>query len=313
MPLVVTLTVNPALDVTVPVDRVVSGRKLRCGTPQIEPGGGGINVARVLHRLGVPTIALYAVGGLTGGRLRELVDREGFAHRPIAVAGETRQSFSAFESATGEPYRFILPGPTLSANEWQSLKDATIEMAERADLVVASGSLAPGMPEDFYAQLAEAMRSSGGRLVLDSSGAGLAATLERTPVYLVKPNMHEMTELAGRELAWPEEQADFASALIARGRAEIVVVTRLAEGVLLVTRDRRARIQPPAVEVVSAVGAGDSFLAGLCAGLVGGKSVVDAGVLGMAAATATLLTPGTQLCDAADVERLTAQIQVFDL
>ncbi len=222
MALVVTLTVNPALDLTVPVDRVISGRKLRCGAPRLDPGGGGINVARVLHRLGVPTIALYAVGGLTGERLRELIDREGFAHRPIAVAGETRQSFTAVEAASGEPYRFILPGPELSANEWQSLQDATIEMAERADLVVASGSLAPGMPEDFYARLAEAMRASGDRLVLDSSGPGLGTTLERTPVYLVKPNMHEIAELAGQELVWPEGQADWASALIARGRSEIV-------------------------------------------------------------------------------------------
>jgi 6-phosphofructokinase 2 len=313
MPLVVTLTVNPALDVTVTVERVISGPKLRCGKPRLDPGGGGINVARVLHRLGVPTIALYAVGGLTGDRVRELVDREGFAHRPIAVADETRQSFSAFENVSGKPYRFILPGPTLSENEWQSLHDATIEMAERADLVVASGSLAPGMPEDFYARLAEAMRNSGDRLVLDSSGAGLATTLERTPVYLVKPNMHEITELAGKELAWPDEQADWASGLIARGRAEIVVVTRAAEGALLVTRDRRTRVQPPPVEIVSAVGAGDSFIAGLCASLVSGKSVVEAGVLGMAAATATLETPGTELCEPAEVERLRAQIEVFDL
>jgi 6-phosphofructokinase 2 len=229
------------------------------------------------------------------------------------VAGETRQSFTAFEGASGKPYRFILPGPELSANEWRSLQDATIEMAERADLVVASGSLAPGMPEDFYARLAEAMRASGDRLVLDSSGPGLATTLERTPVYLIKPNMHEITELAGKELVWPEGQADWASALIARGRSEIVVVTRGAEGALLVTREQRTRIRPPAIAVVSAVGAGDSFIGGLCAGLVGGQGTVEAGVLGMAAAAATLLTSGTQLCDPAEVERLRAEIEVFDI
>ena len=108
---IVTLTINPALDVTVPVDKVVSGPKLRCGAPRLDPGGGGINVSRVLHRLGVPTVALYAVGGLTGGRLRALIDQEGFAHRPIAVAGETRQSFTAHERSTGRQYRFVLPGP----------------------------------------------------------------------------------------------------------------------------------------------------------------------------------------------------------
>jgi 6-phosphofructokinase 2 len=114
-------------------------------------------------------------------------------------------------------------------------------------------------------------------------------------------------------MVWPEGQADWASALIARGRSEIVVVTRGAEGALLVTRDRRTRIRPPATTVVSAVGAGDSFIGGLCAGLVGGQSTVEAGVLGMAAAAATLLTPGTELCEPADVERLRAEIEVFDI
>ncbi len=313
MPLVVTLTVNPALDLTVSVDRVVPGPKLRCGSPKVDPGGGGINTARVLHRLGVPTVALYAVGGLTGERLRELIDAEGFAHRPVAIAGETRQSFTAHEDSTGKQYRFILPGPELSANEWQGLLDATIEMADRADLVVASGSLAPGVPDDFYARLAEALAATGGRLVLDSSGPGLAVTLERAKVFLVKPNMHEIADLAGEALAWPEGQADWASALIAEGRSEIVVVTRLAEGALLVTADRRVRIRPPATEIVSAIGAGDSFVAGLCAGLVQGRPAVEAGVLGMAAASATLLTPGTELCEPADVERLTAPMEVFDV
>jgi 6-phosphofructokinase 2 len=313
MSLIVTLTVNPALDLNVPVGRVIAGPKLRCGRPRVDPGGGGINTARVLHRLGVPTIALYAVGGLTGDRLRGLIDAEGFAHRPIAITGETRQSFTAHEDSTGKQYRFILPGPELSANEWQGLLDATIEMADRADLVVASGSLPPGVPDDFYARLAEALAKTGGRLVLDSSGPGLAVTLERAKVYLVKPNMHEIAELAGEALAWPEGQADWARGLIAEGRSEIVVVTRAAEGALLVTADRRVQVRPPAIKIVSAIGAGDSFVAGLCAGLAQGRSAVEAGVLGMAAASATLLTPGTELCDPVEVKRLSALMEVFDV
>jgi 6-phosphofructokinase 2 len=310
---VVTLTVNPALDITAPVDKVVSGPKLRCGLPRLDPGGGGVNVSRVLHRLGVPTVALYAIGGLTGGRLRALIDQEGFTHRPIAVAGETRQSFTAHERETGRQYRFVLPGPELSTNEWQGLLETTIELAEKADLVVASGSLPPGVPDDFYARLADTLHSRGVRLILDSSGPGLAATLARAHVYLVKPNINEIVELAGAELVWPEEQADWASGLIAQGRSDVVLVTHGADGALVVTRDRRVRIKPPAMQVQSAVGAGDSFTAGICAGLVRGESVIEASTLGMAAAAATLLTPGTELCQPHDVERLRPQIQVFDV
>ena len=310
---IATLTINPALDVTVPVDKVVSGPKLRCGLPRLDPGGGGINVSRVLHRLGVPTVALYAIGGLTGGRLRALIDQEGFAHRPIAIAGETRQSFTADERSTGKQYRFVLPGPELSTNEWQGLLKTTIELSEKADLVVASGSLPPGVPDDFYARLAHSLGEGGVRLILDSSGPGLVTTLARAHVYLVKPNINEIVELAGDELVWPEGHADWASGLIAQGRSDIVLVTHGADGALLVTGDRRVRIKPPAMQVESAVGAGDSFTAGICAGLVRGQSVIEAGALGMAAAAATLLTPGTELCHPQDVERLRPEIEIFDL
>jgi len=313
MPPIVTLTVNPALDLTASVDRVVSGRKLRCSKPRLDPGGGGINVARALHRLGTPTVALYTVGGPTGERLRKLIDREGFPHRPIAIADETRESFTAHEDSTGKQYRFILPGPELSANEWQGLLETAVEMAERADLLVASGSLAPGMPDNFFARLAKALERRGVRMILDSSGPGLLATLAEAHVYLVKPNMHEIIELAGQEPSWPDGQADWASALIKRGQSDVVVITHGAEGALVVTRDRRTRVRPPAMQVLSAIGAGDSFIAGLCTGLTRGQAASEAGILGMATAAATLLTPGTELCHLEDVERLRAEIEVLEV
>jgi 6-phosphofructokinase 2 len=132
-------------------------------------------------------------------------------------------------------------------------------------------------------------------------------------VHLVKPNINEIVELAGEELAWPEGQADWASRLIAQDRSDIVLVTHGADGALVVTGDRRVRIKPPAMQVQSAVGAGDSFTGGLCAGLVRGQSVIEASALGMAAAAATLLTPGTELCHSQDVERLRPEIEILDL
>lgn len=229
------------------------------------------------------------------------------------MAGETRQSFTAHERRTGRQYRFVLPGPEFSDNEWQGLLETTVEVAEKADLVVASGSLAPGVLDDFYARVAQALDQIGVRLALDSSGPGLAVALAGEHVHLVQPNMNEIVELAGEQLIWPEGQADWASGLIAQGRSDIVVVTHGAEGALLVTRDRCTRVRPPPMQVTSAIGAGDSFMAGMCAGLVQGQSVSEADALGMAAAAGTLLTPGTELCHPQDVERLRTQIEVFDI
>ena len=156
--MILTLTMNPAIDISAEVDEVAHTRKMRCSNVVREAGGGGINVARVLRRFGAELIAVYPVGGPVGQLLRDLVDHEGIASVTIPVSKETREDFTVFEQASGEQYRFVMPGPELTEAEWGSCLDTLGSLIERGGYVVASGSLPPGVPDDFYIRLIRSAR-----------------------------------------------------------------------------------------------------------------------------------------------------------
>jgi len=299
---IITLTPNPALDLWTTTDRVEPGHKLRCSAPKIDPGGGGVNVSRVVDRLGGETMALFAAGGGIGNQLVAVIEREGLAYRRIDIGGETRMSVHVDEELTGALYRFVMPGPQLSAAEGQSLLDRFSSEATPDALAVASGSLPPGLDEEFWARLAETAARVGCRVLLDTS-SGIAAALEEG-VFLLRQDHDEAARLSGKEMSWPTETADWASGLVERGAAEIVIITHGAEGALMVTADERIALTPPKVKAVSAVGAGDSFMGALCFGLARNGEPADALRLAVTAAAAALLTPGTELCRKQDVERL---------
>jgi 6-phosphofructokinase 2 len=306
---ILTVTVNPALDVSTSADQVVDSHKLRCSAAQFHPGGGGINVARVLHRLGSDCLALYAAGGVTGERLGQLLDQEQVPRHCLAIAQETRESFSVHELASGRDFRFVLPGPTLTPLERDAFLDYCKALVTPPRYVVASGSLPPGVPADFYAQLATLATSRGSRFVLDSSGAPLAAALA-AGVHLVKPSLRELRELTGRPLVTKAEWLAAARQIVTAGQAQIVALSLGADGALLVTADRALRAGSVPVTVASTIGAGDSFLAGLVWALNREADLEQAFRYGMAAGAAALLTAGTALCQPADVERLARQVVV---
>jgi 6-phosphofructokinase 2 len=303
MPRILTITLNPALDAFTSAPRVEPVHKLRCGAPQFHPGGGGINVARVIHRLGGDVLALFPVGGLTGQRLCGLLDAEGVPTRCLPIAGETRESFTVHETSSGKDWRFVLPGPAVAEAEWQRCREAIAAEAAGAAYVVASGSLPPGVPGDAYAQLARETRSRGARFVLDTSGPALAAALAEG-VHLVKPSLRELGEWLNRPLDSDEAQLAACRELIATGRAEQVALSLGERGALLVTQEGAWRA--PDVAVESTIGAGDSFLAGLLWSQSRGDAPQDALPWAMAAAAAALLSAGTALSQAADVKRLHA-------
>lgn len=306
MPRILTVTLNPALDTFCAATKVEPVHKLRCGAPQFHPGGGGINVARVIHRLGGDVRALFPAGGLTGRRLCELFAAEAVPTRCIPIAGETRESFTVHETSSGQDWRFVLPGPELGAAEWQACREAIAHEAASVDYVVASGSLPPGVPQDAYAQLAREVKARGGRFVLDTSGPALEAALGEG-VHLVKPSLRELAEWLKRPLDTDEAQLTACRELIASGRAEQVALSLGARGALLVTRQGAWRAPALRVTVESTIGAGDSFLAGLLWSLARGDAPREALPWAMAAAAAALLSAGTALSRAEDVRRLHAQ------
>jgi 6-phosphofructokinase 2 len=300
---IVTLTPNPAIDLSTSVDRIVPMRKLRCAPQRRDPGGGGVNVARVVKRFGGDVEAILPVGGFTGQLLRRLIVDEGIPNRIIEAEAETREDFSVSELSTAQQYRFVLPGLPLREAEWRGCLEALAGTEPRPKFVVASGSLPPGVPNDFYAQAAAIARKLGAKFVVDTSGAPLAAAIEHG-VYMIKPNLREMRDLVGVELLKQNDWIIAAREYISAGKVDVVALSLGHLGALLVTRDQALRAPPLPIKPVSAVGAGDSFLGAVIFSLARGDSLADAFRLGMAAGSAALINAGTELCRPEDVYRL---------
>jgi len=301
MPQITTLSLNPTIDLMTETDLVRPTHKIRTSNETYEPGGGGVNVARVIAELGGTVTAICLVGGFAGQMLNELLAAMTLPRVMVPIAGSTRVSFTVFERKTGHEYRFIPNGPKLAMSEVAACLDAV--RAAEFDYFVASGSVPLGAPSDVLAQVAKIVAGKGAKFILDSSGVGLSVTLQQGPVYLVKPSIGELEALVGRRLDHASAR-EAAAELVTRGQAEIVAVTMGAAGALVVTRDGAMRVHPPKVEARSAVGAGDAFVAAMTVALSEGRSLEDAVTLATAAGAATTLTPVAKLCDREDVARL---------
>lgn len=306
---IVTVTMNPAIDVATSVERVEPTRKLRCKAVERDPGGGGVNVARVVRRLGGEVTAIYPVGGSIGRLLRRLIDAQDIASITIDVAEETRESFTVFDESIGDQYRFVLPGPHLGEAEWRGCLEALASVAPRPRFVVASGSLPPGVPEDFYAEVARRATALGAKTALDTSGPALREAVKRG-VFLVKPNLGELRTLTDAPLGDERTRIAACRQIITAGGAEIVALTLSHEGSLMVTRDGAWRAAPVPVKIVSTVGAGDSFLGGMIWALADGRPLPEAFRYAAAAGAAALLSSGTELSHAEDIRRLLPEVAV---
>lgn len=304
-PAIITLTPNPALDITSSAEAVRPTDKIRCSDPHYDAGGGGINVAKVAHELGAAVCAVYPAGGSSGDLLTGLLLRDGVPVRRIAIDGATRESFTVNETNTGLQYRFVLPGPSLSFVDQQRCLRELRQQAASAGFVVASGSLPPGAAENFYQQVALVCAEAGARLVLDTSGCGLRHFT--AGVFLLKASVRELREYAGRELATRSEQIAAARDIVACGQAQAVVVSLGPDGAMLITAAQALWFAAiPMRTVISGVGAGDAMVAAITVALSRGWTLSDAVRYGIAAGAAKLLTPGSQPCIRADVERLFA-------
>jgi len=298
---------NPCVDVSVEAPRVTAGPKIRCERLRRDPGGGGVNVARVICRLGGRAFALFPSGGCVGERLVSLLTAEGVPSLSLPIAEETRENFTALDRTTGEQFRFVVAGPRLRSGEWRQLFE-TISR-DPPEILVASGSLPPGAPSDFYGRLARAARASGVKLVLDASGAELPKGLA-AGVWLAKPNLEELQTLVGAPLPCLASRRQACNSLVAAGAATMVALSMGPEGALLATSTGAWLARPPELTPASTIGAGDSFLGGLIRGLTSGAHPAEALRLAVAAGSAALLAEGTQLCRQKDVSRLRRQVSV---
>lgn len=309
MPSIVTLTLNPSLDLACDVDRVMPEEKLRCTEPTAQPGGGGLNVARAIARLGGESTAVWASGGANGRRIGEMLEAEGVHSLPVPIAAETRQNLSVFERASTLQYRFGFPGAKLTDDELDACIDALRKLGE-PDYLVLSGSLPPGVDPTFYKRVTLAVERA--RVVIDTSGEALKQAV-RGRAWMLKPNLRELSDLVGEEVLDDRDIVRTSRQLIENGNAEVIVTTLGAAGALLVTSDLVDTIRSPTVPIRSKVGAGDSTVAGMVVGLSRGMSLQHAVRLGVAAGASAVSTPGTDLCRRDQTERLHQMLLASDL
>ena len=306
MPAILTVTLNPTVDFATPAPDIEANVKLRCSEPDIDPGGGGINVSRAVQLLGGQSTALVAIGGTTGAQLLEALTREAVATVAIQGPGETRQSVSVTEASSGDQFRFVMPGPTWAADDVDRALAAIERAAGDGAFVVLSGSQPPGVAKDFPAILSNHLAGRHTRLIVDTSGPALFHLVEKPheALYVLRMDGEEAEELAGRALPEKSDTAGFAQELIAKGVAEVVIVARGADGSILATKDACWHSYSPPVDVVSTVGAGDSFMGGFTLGLSRREAPEDCLRLGTASAAAAVMTEATRLCTREDADRL---------
>ena len=313
---ILTITLNPALDVSASVPHVTAGAKLRCGPERYDPGGGGLNVARAIRFLGGNVRAFAALGGARGEHLQRLLKAEGIPLIAYPAPGETRESLAITDEAMGYQYRFSLPGPNWTAPELDRALAALPPLLCPDSLVVLSGSEPQGTTDDYYPRLCEALSGEVRGLLIDTSGAALSRLasggLKHKP-FVLRMDQGEAEALAGRALPSRAETIDFARDLAAKGAADVLIIARGAEGSVMWAEKQGWFANAAKVEVVSRVGAGDSFMGGFTLALARGLPLEQALAHGAAAASAAVMTPGTQLCRREDVERLLKETHVTRL
>ncbi|MFT4152921.1 1-phosphofructokinase family hexose kinase [Parafilimonas sp.] len=301
--MIATITINPALDKSASVEKIMPEKKLRCSPVSIEAGGGGINVSKAIQKLGGKSLAVFPVGGTNGEVLRKLLDKEGIVYKNLPVASETREAITIQETSSNAQYRFVMPGQGLTETDIENFLRLIQSLNPFPDIMVASGSLQPGVPDNFFASLSKLAKQKDIKFFADTSGEPLRLAVQEG-VYLLKPNLSELCSLAGKSYLELSEVDEAAKHLISSGRCEVIVVSMGPAGAMLVTKDRLEKIAAPTVKKRTTVGTGDSMVAGMAWMLEQGKSLSEMVRFGVACGTAATMNAGTQLFKKEDVYKL---------
>ncbi len=309
--MIATVTLNPSLDRHVAVENLVLDDTNRWVSFNHQPGGKGINVARVIHELGGETMAYGFVGGVDGDVLKALLKKTGVPCDFTSIRAEIRSNFIITDLKTHRQTRISAPGPKVSEGELKKLIDKISAIKPRPQYMVFAGSVPPGVPFHIYRQLIEKMKGLGIITVLDSADLWLQEGIRAKPD-IIKPNVREAQTAMGVELK-TEEDIIYAVKTFISGGVGIAAISRGRDGMIIGDKNNIYKLAPPDVQVMSTVGAGDSTVAGLVLKLSQGGSLEEASRLAVATGTAATLTSGTELCHKADVERLLQQVTVEKL
>lgn len=305
---IVTLTLNPALDKNAKIEKLVPYEKLSSYDVTYHPGGGGINVSRVLQRLDVHSSCVFPYGGKTGERLVELLEKDNLNVFATAISSDTRENFAVLDSSDNNQYRFSMPTIPYDIQEMEVLKTKINSLLGYGDVLVLSGSMPPGLPTDYYNQLIDCFEAKNVKIVVDTSKSALLEVLKEK-LFMIKPNLIELAALAGKEDLTYEEQKKFASELIANGNVEYVVVSRGKDGAFMACNQGIFEVEPPKLKVTSTVGAGDSMLAGLLYAYTNNLNPEEMLKWGVACGTAATQSEGSDLAQKYKVDEILRMLE----
>jgi 6-phosphofructokinase 2 len=304
---IVTVTFSPCIDKTMSVQNLVPEKKMRCTDIVFEPGGGGINVARVLKKLNSNATAIYPSGGCNGKQFNHLMEQENIPSVIINAKNETRENITALDQSENKQYRFVMPDPELSETEWQQCL-YEIEKIKEAEYIVISGSLPSSFPLNIFKKIATIAYTNGAKLIVDTSENALIQSAKEN-MYLLKPNLNELAILCGVNSVTANNAEKYAKEFIQKSQCRIIVVSLGEDGALLVTADEMYHAVAPKIQLKSTVGAGDSLVAGLVYSLSNGNSLQESLQFGVACGTAATINAGTALCTKQDAEDLYNRIR----
>ena len=305
--MIYTFTLNPALDKQLSVPKISFNDVLIAENIQLDFGGKGFNVSRMLAELEETSLAIGFLGGATGKTMQEGLSKQGINLLALPIAGETRTNITVVSSTAAEHIKINEKGPTVTENELQLVFDFIAKNAKAGTLWVLAGSLPPGLDFAVYQKMSEQIKALGGEVVLDTSGKALEAALLAKPK-LVKPNLFELSQLTGREIRSLTEIKQNPQILEAVG-AEFVAISAGDQGALLSKGEQIVICQAPKIEEANPVGAGDAMVAGLTYALYHDLDMEEALKLGVACGTAAAMQSGTKMPKRELVEAIRQQVQ----
>lgn len=306
--MIYTITLNPALDRNLWIERVNTDDSNRIQKEERYAAGKGIDVSRVLKTLGVRNNALGFVGGFDGEEMEGRLLNEGISCTFTKISGETRTNIVIYDLENKSQTIFSAPGPEIMPFELMRIVQQ-VEKLESPEYLIISGSLPPGVHPEIYSKIMEIAKGKGSKIILDTDGAALKTGIQGFPD-VIKPNVHELGRLTGAELKNIQEIIRAAQTICDNGTG-IVLVSMGAKGILLVSEKEKYLAVPPQVKVVNTIGAGDSAIAGFVYGNVSGKTLPESLVCAVAAGTATTLRPGPALCTKEDFLALKPEVKLY--
>lgn len=305
--MIYTVTLNPALDKTVEIPSLTVDAVNRITSMRTDPGGKGINVSKVIQKLGGASVAAGILGGDTGRAILSALTEMGLTTLFHFVEGETRTNMKIIDPDNHTNTDINEPGVTVSEEILEKLLEELLAKVTKEDIVVISGSMPKGSPKDTYYTWTKAFREKGAKVILDADGDLLKAGLKASP-YLIKPNNHELGALTGRALETPEEIAETAAELMKEYGIGKVVVSMGGDGAVYVTKDKTIYAGGLKVPVGSTVGAGDSVVAALAVSEEEGKTLEETVRLSTAVGAANVMCSGTQAAEYEVVETLLPKV-----